>query len=276
MTAAHGAARATRPADGGPAGAADDASADARGAAALAEDEQGAAEPWPRGISRQASMRISDVLAALGVEFPAVTTSKLRFWEEQGLVTPVRTPAGYRQYSPADVERLRYVLRQQRDRYLPLKVIAERLAALDAGAEDGPAPRARLATRDGSPVAAPDRWDAAGLAQECAVAADAVVELVDQGVLRPRVDGTFGPAERDLVRAAAALAEHGIGARHLRAFRAAADRQVELVETAVAPVRGQRSASARARAAGLAAELGELCGQAHTALLRSALGDTGR
>ena len=66
-----------------------------------------AVEPWPRGISRRASMRISDVLAALQLEFPAVTTSKLRFWEEQGLVAPVRTSAGYRQYSDGDVERLR-------------------------------------------------------------------------------------------------------------------------------------------------------------------------
>lgn len=97
-------------------------------------------EPWPRGISRRASMRISDVLAALQLEFPAVTPSKLRFLEEQGLVEPVRTPSGYRQYSPADVERLRFVLRQQRDRYMPLKVIGERLAALDAGEEGEPTP----------------------------------------------------------------------------------------------------------------------------------------
>jgi len=68
-------------------------------------------------------MRISDVLADLGPDFPTVTPSKLRFLEEQGLVEPVRTAGGYRQYSPADLERLRFVLRQQRDRYLPLRVI---------------------------------------------------------------------------------------------------------------------------------------------------------
>src|SRR5699024_1877987 len=79
--------------------------------------------PWPFGVSREPSMRISDVLADLGTEFPAVTSSKLRFLEERGLVEPRRTAGGYRQYSPADVERLRFVLRGQRDRYLPLKVI---------------------------------------------------------------------------------------------------------------------------------------------------------
>src|SRR4051794_28328696 len=138
---------------------------------AQAVDDQPAvqAEPWPRGISRRASMRISDVLASLQIEFPAVTTSKLRFLEEQGLVEPVRTAAGYRQYSPADIERLRFVLRQQRDRYMPLKVIGDRLAALDAGEEDEPAPRARLATRDGVREVPGTRWTIDVLARESGV-----------------------------------------------------------------------------------------------------------
>ncbi len=218
-------------------------------------------------------MRISDVLAALQVEFPAVTTSKLRFWEEQGLVTPVRTPAGYRQYSPADVERLRYVLRMQRDRYLPLKVIAERLAALDAGEDDEPAPRARLATSDGVPATTTPRWTTDLLAQEAGVPVDLVTDLVAAGVLRSNARGVFDLYARDVVQAAARLAEHGLDARHLRAFRSAADRQLDLVEQVVAPVRGQRSASSRARAGTLAAELGELCSQLHAALVRAAIAD---
>ena len=235
-------------------------------------DETGSPEPWPRGISRRASMRISDVLAALRIEFPAVTTSKLRFLEEQGLVAPVRTPAGYRQYSPADVERLRFVLRQQRDRYMPLKVIGERLAALDAGVDDEEAPRARLATRDGV-ASAPDRLTAARLAQDAGVEMSVVDELVAQGVLRPGPGGVFDPWAREVVLVAAALADHGIDPRHLRAFRAAADRQADLVDQVVAPWRGQRSVSARARAGTLAAEVGELCARMHTALVRSAVHD---
>ncbi|WP_449386557.1 transcriptional regulator FtsR [Cellulomonas soli] len=235
-------------------------------------DEPVTVEPWPRGISRRASMRISDVLAALRIEFPAVTTSKLRFLEEQGLVEPVRTPAGYRQYSPADIERLRYVLRQQRDRYMPLKVIGEHLAALDAGEEDEPAPRARLATSDGVTSAAA-RWTSETLAHEAGVPREFVEELVHAGVLRPGPRGVFEPWAREVVVAAAALAEHGIDARHLRQFRAAADRQADLVEQVVAPWRGQRSASSRARAGTLAAEVGELCTQMHTALVRAAVAD---
>jgi DNA-binding transcriptional MerR regulator len=240
---------------------------------AARDDERPAPEPWPRGISRQATMRISDVLAALQIDFPAVTTSKLRFLEEQGLVEPVRTPAGYRQYSPADVERLRFVLRQQRDRYMPLRVIAERLAALDAGLEDeDAAPRARLATKDGVRHTSERRWTAASLAADAGVEQSFVDELVDAGVLRV-ASGQLDPWSRDVVLAAAALAEHGIDVRHLRIFRAAADRQADLVDQLVAPWRGQRTSSARARAGTLAAEVGELCAQMHTALVRAAVAE---
>ncbi|MBO3085612.1 MerR family transcriptional regulator [Cellulomonas sp. zg-ZUI188] len=218
-------------------------------------------------------MRISDVLASLRIEFPAVTTSKLRFLEEQGLVEPVRTAAGYRQYSPADIERLRFVLRQQRDRYMPLKVIGDRLAALDAGEEDEPAPRARLATRDGVAEAPGTHLTLEALAGEAGVEVEFVRDLLAAGVLRTHKSGAFDLWAREIVVAAAALAEHGIDARHLRQFRTSADRQADLVEQVVAPWRGQRSASSRARAGTLAAEVGELCTQMHTALVRAAVAD---
>jgi len=265
------AARSARRADAGP-----DAGTVARPGAPVdapttAEDD--APGPWPRGLSRQASMRISDVLAALRIEFPAVTNSKLRFLEEQGLVEPLRTPAGYRQYSPADLERLRYVLREQRDRYVPLKVIGERLAALDAGEESEPV--ALVVTEDGVPRsgATDARYTTAALAREAGVPEELVVDLVQAGVLRPSASGHLDAWAKDVVLAAAALAEHGLEARHLRAFRSAADRQVDLVETVVAPWRGQSSASARGRASTVAAEVGELCTRLHTALVRAGVAD---
>lgn len=238
-----------------------------------AQQDGGELEPWPRGISRRASMRISDVLAALRIEFPAVTPSKLRFLEEQGLVEPVRTPAGYRQYSPADIERLRFVLRQQRDRYMPLKVIGERLAALDAGLEEETPARARLAARDGVVQRQADRWGADALAQDAGVAPELVAELVAAGVLTPRAGGTFDPWAREVVVTAAELAQHGIDVRHLRQFRAAAERQADLVEQVTSPLRSQRSATARAHAGQLSAELGEVCARLHTALVRAAVAD---
>ncbi|MFN3867281.1 MAG: MerR family transcriptional regulator, partial [Demequina sp.] len=78
-------------------------------------------------------LRVSDVLQQLGNEFPALTPSKLRYLDNNGLVSPDRTAAGYRQYSPADLERLRFVLREQRDHFRPLSVIADNLDALDSG-----------------------------------------------------------------------------------------------------------------------------------------------
>lgn len=88
---------------------------------------------WPHQLSHEPSLRVSDVLAVLVGEFPALTPSKLRFFDTQGLVSPQRTASGYRQYSASDVERLRFVLREQRDFYRPLGVISETLARLDTG-----------------------------------------------------------------------------------------------------------------------------------------------
>ena len=215
-------------------------------------------------------MRISDVLADLGSEFTTVTPSKLRFLEEQGLVEPRRTTGGYRTYSPADVERLRYVLRQQRDRYLPLRVIGEQLDALDAGRSDE-ALTPRLAAADGErtgPVLA-GRQTEASLAQETGVDPVFIAELVEAGVLHVSPSGHLDPWAREIVVLASALSEHGVGPRHLRSFRAAADRQVSVVDQIVAPLRGQRAVAAQAHAASVAAEVGELCGQLHTALVRA-------
>lgn len=228
--------------------------------------------PWPQGVSRDATMRISDVLADLGGDFPTVTPSKLRFLEEQGLVEPQRTAGGYRQYSPADLERLRYVLRQQRDRYLPLRVIREQLDALDAG-EATSALAPRLAASDGERTARPGRYTAASLAAETGADLALVEGLVEAGVLRADRSGHLEPWAREVVVLAAALAEHGVEPRHLRTFRSGADRQVTMVEQIVAPLRGQKAVSAQAHAASVAAEVGELCGQLHTALVRAGVAD---
>lgn len=231
-------------------------------------------EPWPQGVSREPSMRISDVLAALTSDFPALSPSKLRFLEEQGLVEPRRTAGGYRLYSPADVERVRYVLREQRDKYLPLRVIGEQLTALDRGETAEPL-HPRLATRDGEPSgpARAGKHTAEGLARAAGVDLSLVTGLIEAGVLTPAASGRLEPWAIEVVRAAQSLAEHGVEPRHLRAFRVAADRQLDVVDQIVAPVRSQRAVAAQAHAATLAAELGELCARLHTALLRAGVAD---
>ena len=231
-----------------------------------------APEPWPQGISRQATMRISDVLAALAPEFGAVSHSKLRFLEDQGLIHPVRTPAGYRQYSAADVERLRFVLAEQRDSYLPLRVIKERLAAMDAG-EPAPGPAPRLAggtavDRDSSRRT----WTAASVAEATGAAPGLVDSLIQAGLLR--ADGELLDAGApEVVRLAARLAEHGIEPRHLRTLRASADRHVALVDQLVAPRRHRLTPSAQAHAAALAAEVGELLTRLHATWVRRGVDD---
>jgi DNA-binding transcriptional MerR regulator len=239
--------------------------------------EDVAGEPWPQGISRRATMRISDVLRALRSEFPNVSHSKLRFLEEQGLIDPVRTPSGYRQYSPADVERLRYVLVEQRDRYLPLKVIKDRLAALDAGT-DTEAPVPRLAAADGDPESSSvrRRYTVEALTAAAGVDRSLVDGLVEAGVLRPTSAGQLDAHALDVVAIAAGLAEYGIEPRHLRSLRTAADRHVSLVEQVVAPWRSQQTASARAHADTVATEIGELCARLHTVFVRQGVDDLTR
>ena len=219
-------------------------------------------------------MRISDVLSALSTDFPALTPSKLRFLEEQGLVEPRRSPGGYRQYSLADVERVRYVLREQRDKYLPLKVIGEQLASLDRGEVLEPL-QPRLATTDGEPSVPlrTARHTAATIAQAAGVEESLVAGLLEAGVLSPSASGRLDPWAVEMVRAAQSLAEHGVEPRHLRSFRTAADRQLDVVEQIVAPVRAQRAVAAQAHAATLAAEVGELCARLHTALLRAGVAE---
>src|SRR5690606_26352869 len=170
-----------------------------------------AVDPWPRGISRQPTMRISDVLRVLGQESPSVSHSKLRFLEEQGLIEPVRTPSGYRQYSQADVERLRFVLTEQRDSYMPLKVIKERLAAMDADPDSAEHPAPRLA---GTGAPARRRWTAQSVADAAGVTEEFVQDLAGSGLL-PTSGGTFGSGAVEVARIAGALSEFGIEPRHL-------------------------------------------------------------
>lgn len=229
---------------------------------------------WPQGVSRTANLRISDVLVALQPEFPAVTHSKLRFLEEQGLISPVRTPSGYRQYSLADVERLRYVLAQQRDKYLPLRVIREDLAQKDAECVVAPV-ELRVATEDGERVLPHNARR--GSLRDLAAAADAPLDLVEQlaelGFVRTELNGQVGLEDSVLVRSMVTLAEYGIEPRHLRTILVAVNRERDLIERAVVPLKSRKSASSAGHAALASAELGELLNTVHAVLLRHAVAD---
>src|SRR6266536_4451399 len=218
-------------------------------------------------------LSIGAVLGRLRGDFPDVTISKIRFLEAEGLVTPARTPSGYRQFSAADVERLRFVLAAQRDRYLPLKVIREQLAAADEAAR----PRVlRAVPADGLPTAEDfveqpvRRMTREELLETAGVDEGVLAELEDYGLIRPGAAGLYDSVSAQIAATAKALATYGIEARHLRGFRAAADREVGLVEQIVAPMRKDGQADETVR------ELAALSVGLHTLLVKAGLRGVGR
>ncbi len=189
----------------------------------------------------QPTLAIGAVLARLQEEFPDLTLSKVRFLDAQGVVSPQRAGSGYRRYTERDVDRLRFVLRCQRDRFWPLKVIREALDAYDRGLEPAPDQRPTVpAGADDPDLPAVDALVPAGggelrlNAAELAAAAElddaGVRDLREFGLIRPDADGFYDSAALQIARAAGALLGHGVGARHLRPFRLAADREISLVQ----------------------------------------------
>ncbi|MFC9947683.1 transcriptional regulator FtsR [Streptomyces pratensis] len=223
------------------------------------------------------AMSIGTVLLQLRDEFPEVTISKIRFLETEGLIEPQRTPSGYRKFSPADVERLAQVLRMQRDHYLPLKVIREHLEALARGEQAALPP-------GGGPGESADVLGDQDLGQATAarigrseflVAAEATEEQLDEwesyGLVVPAAGGSYDAEAVTVARLVADLGRFGLEPRHLRAVKAAAEREAGLVEQVVAPLRRHRNPQTRAHAEATAKELAELSVRLHAALVQSAL-----
>jgi len=167
------------------------------------------------------------VLDELRVEFPDISPSKIRFLEAEGLIQPLRSSSGYRRFAVADIERLRFILTAQRDEYLPLRVIKERLDVVDGAAADGGVGETPAVSMTRSELLAAAR-----------AAEELLAELEDYGLVRRA--RAYGTQALSVVRAAALLAEYGIQPRHLRAIKAAAEREVSLVEQAVAPLTRQK------------------------------------
>jgi len=236
---------------------------------------------------RQAARKsIGQALAELTAEFPDedIKESKLRFLEAEGLVEPERTPSGYRKYSTKDMERLRFIIRAQREHYLPLKVIKEHLDAMDRGVEppalNGGPPVPIGALGEGSAAAEllrSDRSDVRISRRELIKTAEITEELLDQletfGLVHTRA-GSRQHYDGDalvVARTAGALAAFGIEPRHLRAFKTSADREVGLVEQVVSPIRRSREDGAEGRAAQATEEIAALSLRLHATLVRAGL-----
>ncbi len=213
--------------------------------------------------SARGQFAIGEVLAQLRPEFPDISTSKIRFLEAEGLIEPARSRSGYRRFSAADIERLRYILTMQRDSYLPLRVIRERLADGD-GAAKGQPPGGGAA----ADMTRRQLLDAAEISEA------ELTELEDYGLIR-RVGRQYGGDALAVARALAALRQYGVQARHLRAVKAAADREANLIEQVVAPQLRQRGPGARDAAARTAWQIADLTLRLHATLVESALAEAG-
>jgi len=208
-----------------------------------------ASGPPPR---KEKALTIGAVVKQLEREFPDISISKIRYLEDQKLLSPRRTPGGYRLYGPADVDRLRTILRLQRDEFLPLRVIRQELAAGMTEAEAPPVPEARGPRRATVALRGPGslyRLD--DVLEDTGAEARLVSELEEYGVIKGELRGGarhYDETEREIVRAVTELARHGVAGRNLRVFRTSADREAALLQQILAPALRSRNPDRRKEA----------------------------
>jgi len=180
--------------------------------------------------SNRKALTIGAVAKILGREFEDISISKIRYLEDQKLLSPRRTPGGYRLYSQADVERLRAILRMQRDEFLPLRVIRQELAA---GAREERGESASLRRAASVEVGKGSRLTLEELVDDTGVTPDLIKDLEDWRLVQPgKIEGTkvYDDTDREIVKACSELARFGVGGRNLKVVRSSADRQAVLLE----------------------------------------------
>jgi len=213
-----------------------------------------------------ALLSIGQVLAKLSPEFADLTPSKLRFLEERQLISPSRTESGYRKFSATDMDRLRFVLSMQRDHYLPLKVIRGYLDELDAGRQ----PELPGTVAAPSILASERRLSREELVKEAGANAMLLGDAISASLIVPA--DVFGEDALTMLKSLVELQRSGIEPRHLRGFRAAAERELGLIENALMPVSRRKDAASRARAMEMAREIADQLEIVRSSLIRTALG----
>jgi DNA-binding transcriptional MerR regulator len=201
---------------------------------------------------RQKAVTIGAVCKALHQEFPEISISKIRYLEDQKLLAPRRTQGGYRLYTQSDIQRLRTILRLQRDEFLPLRVIRQELAGGRSDGEVAPAGdtrslrRATVTARDSGALYSLD-----DVVEETGADPKLVRELVEFGVIKGELRAGvmyYDETEREIVRAVSELARYGVGGRNLRVFRTSADREAQLLQSILAPALRSRNPDRRKEA----------------------------
>ncbi|MGZ8611954.1 MAG: transcriptional regulator FtsR [Actinomycetota bacterium] len=221
---------------------------------------------------------IGEVLVSVKAEFPDITISKIRFLESEGLIDPERTPSGYRKFYDKDVERLKSILRMQRDEYLPLKVIKDRLLEIESA--------------DGQPEITPTAEDDADAAEQLAepptglqmsfeemsaatgVERERIRELESFGLVcshGPESARYYDGDDYIVLSIVKDLFRYGVEPRHLTMYKHFAERESSFFETIVLPQLRQRNPEARKAAATSLAELAKASRKLKQALLRTNL-----
>ncbi len=254
-------------------------------------------------------LSIGEVLGILVEEFPDVTISKIRFLESQGLINPERTTSGYRKFHQLDVDLLRVILTEQRENYLPLRVIKDRIDSgeIDPSSEisrpegieripipDDPPPvsRAHPTSRTARtlsaieptprPTSNASRFisgvvlDRAEYKRMTGLTEQELTELESYGIVavrRQHGSSTYGDHEVAVGSAARILLRYGIDARHLRGWKTAAEREASLIEQLLAHQLRQRDSASRVRSRTQAHELSDAGAKLRAALMQIALDD---
>jgi DNA-binding transcriptional MerR regulator len=216
------------------------------------------------------ALTIGEVINLLKDEFPDVTVSKVRFLESQGLIDPARSSSGYRQFYTAEVKRLRYILQQQRDHFLPLKVIKSQLTLWDRGDEPRVTPPVGPDPADLLEEDSVDSVDTEELLRRTDLTRTQLKALVDLGMVQPDsrhgVD-SYPMAEVAIARQCGVLLGYGLEPRHLRSMRIGAERNADLLRTLTAALRRNRSPQARREAAETLAGCAEAIGKLQNLIL---------
>lgn len=213
-------------------------------------------------------LSIGEVINLLRDDFPDVSVSKIRFLESQGLIDPDRSGSGYRQFDNNDVSRLRFILQQQRDHFLPLKVIKSKLTLWERGEDVSGDGGANQNSLDG----AGEPLDRAELLKRSKLDEDELSELIDIGLIRPIDDSVVFPPEAGIIAMEAKrLMDQGLEARHLRTVKHSSERESDLLKQLVAPLVKASNPEAKARAKDVLESSADSVQAMHKALMTSEL-----
>ncbi len=188
----------------------------------------------PGAAPNHKALTIGRVCKELKAEFPSISISKIRFLEDQRLITPQRTEGGYRKYTQNDVERLRTILRLQRDEFLPLRVIRQELESSTSGSFSISNQARQLKRANLAEPAPTVRTDASEVAERTGAPMALLAALEQYGLIASAEDGGYSDTDREIVQTAVELAAFGVEPRHLRIFRVAAAREAGLLEQVLA------------------------------------------